>query len=582
MYWKRNKVLRYKISRLDKRYFHSALSRTYIWYKSWKYESKRFFKGKKSILLREPIADMLLMQLDQRENQFNQYCSYDFAVRYLAVENYYGKNNYGFELYKKMHMLRGNYGQKNAVEQHYEKVRAKKHIPQYRNNGYLEQHSVEQFENLLTSVNENGFYKESCVMGDRNLLCMNGTHRITIAFYKGMEYLNVVVHNKLFQRKYSIDFFWEHGFSLEEIQSIETKMEEILELCRERIGSFYCILFPPAEQYFDEITKDIARIGKDNITISGYRDYEWEVADFKGFLKGVYHFDSIRPKDFERKLYYILHSSMIKDGKVAFRIITINIIHPMYRLKKDNGMPESVSTVRLKAMIRERYKEKEEKFTKHYIGDYSHDVIIHSSDNYISNNAFRTLLSINRDLTEVMKAIAKCQYVFATNSPDKMSVSFPHNFFINEDFDIFIEKHNLSEVAETVYAVCKEIFNSGNLQVELEDSSLGTRVKIIYQGFIITMFDFMIRLPGIKQEYISQFIKERVLITSNGNSFFTLSIKNELIYRTIKYLNNPMKIYHRDFMISHRNDADIQDVLNALEGLTAKKGRRLWRQIMKL
>ena len=97
----------------------------------------------------------------------------------------------------------------------------------------------------------------------------------------------------------------------------------------------------------------------------------------------LYSFDSISQENFERKLQYILNASVIHNGQVTYRKVRLEIHNPKYRLKSDNGLPESVVTVRLKEAIRNRYKVKEERFNRRYAGDYDHDVIIHSTDNYL-------------------------------------------------------------------------------------------------------------------------------------------------------------------------------------------------------
>lgn len=562
------------ISVIDVKYLHGILFRGYRKVKNRLNREEDFFHKKKAVVLKEPVTDMILMQIDQNENQFAKYCAYDFAVRYLAIENYYCKNDYGFRLYKKMHTLGGNYGQINEVENYYNSVRKKKSIPKW-GTGRIEQHSVTQFQKLLKSIEIYGFDENSLVMADRNLLSMNGSHRVTAVLYNRMDYINVEVHNNLFQRRFTIDYFWEKGFTKEEIDVIDSKMEDILRDCRERIGHYYCILFPPAEKYFDEITQDINLMEKGNISVAHFKDYVWEVPDFVGFLKGLYYFDSIQPENLERKLYYILRSSEIRNNRVKFRIVALEIKHPMYRLKKDNGMPEAVATVRLKDMIRGRYRVKEKRFTEHYVGDYAHDVIIHSSDNFISNNAFRDLLSVNRDLTAIMDTVNQFHYVIAAFTKDKVSEKFPQNYYMDEDIDIFVEAKDLDAVTEATFATCRRLFDDSRLCVSVEESAFGKRVRITYNGFTLTMFDFMIQFPGIKQEYINKFVSER-----EGDNYFHLSMQNELIYRTNKFLRADTKTYHKDFLYNHKDELNYRNLLEGFEEKAKKQAEKLWGEIL--
>lgn len=479
-------MLKKVISKADERIFHGFFKKIY---KKILMRRNNFFHGKRSVILREPVSDMILMQTDRHENQFCQYMVYDYAVRYLAIENYYGKNQIGFKLYRKMHMRAGNYGDVNQRNEYLEKKR-KKNKKIFMRFAGIEQHSEEQFKKLIQSIEKRGFDSKSVVMADRNLLSTDGAHRNTLAVYFGEDYLNVEIKKKLGQRRYSLDWFWKNGFEREEIQLIEQKMKDIIQKCHEKTGYFYCILYPPAETYFDDITEDLSCVSPENISVIEYHDYEWQVEEFKGFMKGIYYFDSIIPENFERKMYYILRSSEIRGNKVKFRIVTIDIKDPMYRLKSINGMPESVATVRMKDMIRNRYKVKEKKFTEHYVGDYAHDVIIHSSDNYISNQAFRVLLKINRDLSKVIHAIDTYEYFIDENSNDKPSRNFPESFYLGDSFNIVVVEKDLNDIVEAVYQACCDTFKNSPVNIEIRNLQIGKRIYVTYNNFIITMMDF--------------------------------------------------------------------------------------------
>lgn len=556
------------IAAIDRDYFNGFFHQVY--YNKFR---KDFFHGKKAVVLREPLYDMIMMQSDRHENGFGVFCAYDFAVRLLAIENYYGLNDFGFELYKKMHTLGGNYGQVNEQEAYYERQRkkgGKKHKTFSYDNQKTEQHSIEQFKKLIESVEKNGYRSDSYVMGDQNLLSINGSHRIALALYTQQEMINVEVYKKLTRRRFSMDFFWEKGFTPEEISIIEKRMNKLLSDCYERIGNYYCILFPPAEKYFDDIVNDIKLMDEDNIKVVGFDDYCWETADFVGFLKGVYHFDSINHTNFMRKVFYILRSSNIVDGKVNFRIVKLNIKDPMYRLKKDNGMPESVATVRLKKMIRERYKSKEKAFTAHYVGDYAHDVIIHSSDNYLSNKAFRTLMGVNRDLTEVVSCLDDYDYAFAIGSEDKISRDYPRNFYFDEDFDIFVKASEVNKIADKLYNGCIKKFEPYGFDVKREESPHGKRVRVLFNGFTVTMFDLMTRMTNLKDGAVEDFIK-----TAHLESVSVIGEEGEYAYRLAKYLVNPLKSYHKEYLVENKHNVNMERVLSFINDSDVRRAKKL-------
>lgn len=564
------------VRKVDQKIFHGWIKRIYKKGKKILSSFHNFYHGKSSIILREPVSDMIMMQNDRHENKFGQYMAYDFAVRYLAIENYYGKNDFGFELYRKMHTVGGNYGEINQRIEYVERKRkANKKI--HMKFAGLEQHSVNQFKTLIRSVEQNGFDIENAVLADRNLLSIDGSHRSTLAVYLREDYINVEITRRLFQRRFTLDWFWKNGFEREEIQLIEQTMQKILQQCHEKTGYFFCILFPPAEKYFEDITRDLGFISPDNIKVVKFQDYEWETGYFKGFLKGIYHFDSIMPEDLERKMYYILRSSDIKDDKVKVRIVTLNIKDPMYRLKTNNGMPESVATVRMKDMIRGRYKIKEKKFTEHYVKDYAHDVIIHSTDNFISNHAFQDLLEINQDLSLIVHALDNYEYALAGVSDDKMSRKFPKSFFFDDDIDIFVKKENLEEIVEDAYKACCNTFKDNPLSVEIRDSAMGKRIYVMYKDFIVTMLDFMTTYPGLREEIITEFLSRKKV----NCEYSYLAESDEIAYRVVKYLKSPDKIYHRDFIVEHITNIHQENILNCIDQKSKKNAEQFLKSICK-
>lgn len=524
----------------DNKLFKGKLKRTYK-----KLTGKDgFFKGKDSVVINEPVSDMILMQYNK--NDYFQYQFYDIPVRVLAIENYYEKNDFGFELYRKMHTVGGNYGQTNLTEQYYKDARKKNKTAVY--GKVREEHSIEQFKELIRSYEKNGYREDSVVMADRNLLSMNGSHRIAMAIARGQEFINSEVHNRDFERRFSIDWFWKNGFEREEIRAITDKMAEIKADAKKAIGDYYCILFPPAVDYFDDITKDLGAVDPDNIRVTGYQDYQMDQGKFIGLMNTIYSFDSILKHNLERKLFYILRSSTPVNGMLPVRIVSISIENPMYRLKKDNGMPESVATVRLKDAIRGRYKVKDKKFTTHYVGDYAHDVIIHSTDNFLSNNAMRYLMELDTDLSELFAALGRFDYTVVESGVDKVSPVFPHDFYLNDDLDIFVTEDQLDEISAFTEEFLKKKYQGPWIVVENIESQYGRRVRLMMRDTLLVMFDYIVKMPHLRSSFIETVAKG----SAEKDGFRRISIDDELSVRLAKYRAAANKTWHADFIRAHR------------------------------
>ena len=87
---------------------------------------------------------------------------YDMIVRLLAIENYYGKNEYGFNLYRKMQAARIGI---DSVEP-----------------------AVFRFRKLIESYENNGYDSSSEIELDSCLHLYDGSHRMAMALYYNYYY----------------------------------------------------------------------------------------------------------------------------------------------------------------------------------------------------------------------------------------------------------------------------------------------------------------------------------------------------------------------------------------------------------
>ena len=168
--------------------------------------------------------------------------------------------------------------------------------------------------------------------------------------------------------------------------------EEILNIrssCKNKTGNYYCILFPPAAEFFGDIVKDIASFEADNIFVRSFEEIETTKESLSAFVRAIYAKDSILQKDLETKLSHIVDAT----EKYVLGIVSIDVTDPRYRAKKDNGMPEPVAIIDLKNAIRAKYRNAAPNLHIDYKYEYAHDVVIHTTDNYIINTVCRDAVS---------------------------------------------------------------------------------------------------------------------------------------------------------------------------------------------
>ena len=217
---------------------------------------------------------------------------------------------------------------------------------------------------------------EDPLVCDRNLQIISGLGSLKKAFESDEDLIETAVRDT------------ETGADSGEI----AESEEILNIkssCKNKTGNYYCILFPPAAEFFEDIAKDIASFEADNIFVRSFEEIETTKESLSAFVRAIYAKDSILQKDLETKLSHIVDAT----EKYVLGIVSIDVTDPRYRAKKDNGMPEPVAIIDLKNAIRAKYRNAAPNLHIDYKYEYAHDVVIHTTDNYIINTVCRDAVS---------------------------------------------------------------------------------------------------------------------------------------------------------------------------------------------
>ena len=132
---------------------------------------------------------------------------WDIVVKYLAIENYYGENDFGFELYLKMQSARS--WPARAIE------------------------SLKDFKDLIKSWEINGYDKNSCIYVDTDLILHNGAHRMALALYHNEPYINAYYIQRNKPADFSELWFCSNNFSEAEISIIRKKSDDLfLNTCK--------------------------------------------------------------------------------------------------------------------------------------------------------------------------------------------------------------------------------------------------------------------------------------------------------------------------------------------------------------
>lgn len=290
-----------------------------------------------------------LMLCQYKMGMFNRY---DIVVRLLAIEEYYGKNNYGFSLYEKMQSER-------AEDASYGKI------------------SLQRFIKLIESYEKNGYKKDSELIIDERLHLFDGSHRLALAIYFKITRLTVRIVKRENEVFYGKEWF-EGLFSQEKCNTIEEKLA-IIE--PDWSGTVKGILWPSVAAYFDEIIGVI----EEQYTVTNINDMVFSADEFEQIVKEIYRMDSIAEWKINTKLKY-----MRPFSPYYVRLFDIDLGNPEFRMSKAAKGILSDRGAKLKEKIREMYKRR--------ISGYFSDITFHTADNFYQSACIEKLFYERRVL----------------------------------------------------------------------------------------------------------------------------------------------------------------------------------------
>jgi hypothetical protein len=133
-------------------------------------------------------------------NVFNRI---DIFVRLLAIEEFYGENTFGYELYKKMQIKR---------------LKISEEYADYR---------LHQFKKLIKSFEINGFNKKFPIKYYSDYKLFDGSHRLACCIYFNIDEIIISKQNYICGNSYNINWFIKNDFSIEELNIIKNVATDI-------------------------------------------------------------------------------------------------------------------------------------------------------------------------------------------------------------------------------------------------------------------------------------------------------------------------------------------------------------------
>lgn len=192
-----------------------------------KKERRLLKSGQWTVVKRNP-KDIFFLQV--RDNLF---CRPDVSVRYMAIENYYGENDFGFEIYANLQEIR-------------------------KYSGYSEV-AVAQFRKLIDSYEKNGYNPDSFIIADKKLRLRDGAHRLALALYHKHPVVSTAVYDSETFGNFTYQWYLDRGFSQQEIDLTHSKSEQLRQLFNTPLQ---CIVWDEKEA--DRISEILGNVGEVN------------------------------------------------------------------------------------------------------------------------------------------------------------------------------------------------------------------------------------------------------------------------------------------------------------------------------
>lgn len=507
------KLIKRCIKAADSTVFHNALSKRYTRYKMIHGESIYNFRAKYHGVMDNGKVVKVLAEKEYSVNDiflaqyyggdYSNYKHMDAAVRILALEAFYHKNETGFDLYRRMQAPSGF-------------------------------DWSDRYKELILSYEKRGYQENSQIELSKDLDIRDGSHRLTLALYHNQEFINGKVLNIIRNRNFDYDFFWKNRFTAEECRLIRDKCDEILESVN---YDFFGVIWPPAMPFAEKIVNEMKAYMPEQIRVYDESDYILEKGDFQHLFKGLYHTDILDDDGMELKLLQIENCMPGNCNEWPIRIFKLHIDNPQIGINVKNYTTQSKMVMRVKKAFRERYAVQ--------IPNYQYDVIMHIADNYLQSKFCRILFEINRDISEFFNLIGNYEYVVLRAKNSRQHPVFPRKFYFRGNTDILTKYP--CPVCDIAHHFALTHFDNEWVRVEKKEGNAQKKVIIWLRDFMVFQFEFMDSIYGLDDKFAQECLNN--VISDSGYKY--LSDSDEIIIRILEYYHKPGKKWYEKYIREH-------------------------------
>lgn len=301
-------------------------------------------------------TDRLFLMQSQGINSGMMSSMLSVIVKYLAIEEFFGKNNYGTGLYAKLKKrLEGTFSGESD-------------------------YTHRSLENFAMRVSKDGFsYDDTVLINDKQIM-ISGSNVLSTALYFDIEEVSVEITSAISRKKGKgygcVDnkCFKDCGFTNKEIEIIQKRKEALF---LDRGLYFPGVLWGPVLDYFEKIIKRLSK--KHRVVVLS--DYTFKTEDdFFEMLQRLYSWEAISLEIIKKKFEALLgHPHVV-------RFFYLEIPEPAFKMDGKQGIWFSSVVKDIKEALRREYSKK--------IDNYIRDIVIHLGDNFEHN---RHILEVIED-----------------------------------------------------------------------------------------------------------------------------------------------------------------------------------------
>ena len=441
------------------------------------------------------VADLLL-----RHSREGELLRCDIIVRLLAIEAYYGENDFGFQLYEKMQDARMGAGYAAAA--------------------------VPRFKALIRSYEESGYDKSSGILLDNSLGLIDGSHRIALALYHRVPRITAFIVSFKRDVEYSIDWFIANGFTTEEVRLITDKAGAVL---REVTAPFSCVIWSPAVPMADEIVEDLKTYG----TVVSVRRYRYRPEEYSNIVRAVYAVDDIAQWKIEKKL------ACMADYAPELVAVDLVFTDPAFRLKQATGMPLSTRGERAKKALRSKYSKR--------IDNYFFDIILHIADNLYQSAYMRDVFEPGIDFSRMLAVLEAYPYALAKTDTPYMPEDFPRAIPVGKDVDVFCLQKDIEAIRDGILDVCRRL----PYEPVVRESEHGIQLRLNSAGRLVFLVDLICGDRALGPGFVEAAIRSR---EAHG-PYYRIGESYEYLYRLSGCASKP-KAHHLAWLDAHSACAD--------------------------